>query len=578
MTARTIALAVAVSLLAWACTDSYLFDQRRDVDVPADRAVAVEGEVCTPGTNDTVRPIKILLALDASQSMSRTDPAGKRAQAVLELFNSLPNDPEIYVAVMLFAGSTTAYLSLTQQPEFDRLTAYTSVDRERLAGTLKAFSESLAEQPNRDSTDFVKPLAEIRELINQDIARSQANAAQDGTEANTEYSVIFLSDGHPTDPGQRAQINPPLDADTGGGPVEAIRELRNYTGDVRFNTVLVFNLDSEQQLNCNVTSDGGCQLLVVEQDAEFLRKMAERGGGEFRDFRNDEPINFLAFRYGTTRRTFLLKELVITNVSAPAGSPEGVGDTDGDGLIDDREFELGTDPWVRDSDDDGFSDGVEVHFRDLGGNFTPEWAPDGGSVDRGCPPHLRGVDSDCDGLTDCDEQLIGTNAQLTDSDYDGVPDSTEWQLGTQPASRDLEQDSDSDGVDALKEVRLHTDPNVADISSLTTRGYRYEVRATGPVDSEGRQCFAYRIDNVLLAPTLADTRDGGTGRGAGYNELYLSAAFVPADDPGARTIVRAFRHRETRYPVGGIKVPVDGVVRITDEQLIDRCQPAAISP
>ena len=107
--------------MAWACTDTYLYDERREVDVPADRAIALEGEVCTPSTHDTVRPIKILLALDASQSMSTTDPNGRRADAVRELFESLPNDPEIHVAVMMFAGSTTAFLTRTQRPEFDRL-------------------------------------------------------------------------------------------------------------------------------------------------------------------------------------------------------------------------------------------------------------------------------------------------------------------------------------------------------------------------------------------------------------------------------------------------------------------------
>ena len=35
MITRTIAVAVAASMLAWACTDTYLYDQRRDVDVPA---------------------------------------------------------------------------------------------------------------------------------------------------------------------------------------------------------------------------------------------------------------------------------------------------------------------------------------------------------------------------------------------------------------------------------------------------------------------------------------------------------------------------------------------------------------
>ena len=45
--------------------------------------------------------------------------------------------------------------------------------------------------------------------------------------------------------------------------------------------------------------------------------MAELGGGDFRDFRNNEPINFLNFSFGQVRRTFILKELVASNFSAP---------------------------------------------------------------------------------------------------------------------------------------------------------------------------------------------------------------------------------------------------------------------
>src|SRR5205823_352873 len=51
------------------CSDSYLFDERRTVEVPADRTVALEGQFCTVGTNEVTRPIKIYVAMDASQSM-----------------------------------------------------------------------------------------------------------------------------------------------------------------------------------------------------------------------------------------------------------------------------------------------------------------------------------------------------------------------------------------------------------------------------------------------------------------------------------------------------------------------------
>ena len=50
-----------------ACTNTYLYDERRDDQVPRDRTLTLEGSFCTPSPNQVVRPIKIILAMDASQ-------------------------------------------------------------------------------------------------------------------------------------------------------------------------------------------------------------------------------------------------------------------------------------------------------------------------------------------------------------------------------------------------------------------------------------------------------------------------------------------------------------------------------
>ena len=107
---KVAAVTVALAALV-ACTNAYLYDERRDDELPVDRAVALEGRFCTVGTNEVLRPIKILVAMDASQSMKVTDPDGTRATALIELIENLPNEPEVYLSVMLFAGSTTAFLT-----------------------------------------------------------------------------------------------------------------------------------------------------------------------------------------------------------------------------------------------------------------------------------------------------------------------------------------------------------------------------------------------------------------------------------------------------------------------------------
>ncbi|WP_224370350.1 VWA domain-containing protein [Hyalangium versicolor] len=579
---------MTVAIVA-ACSDAYLYDERRDEQVPVDRAVAFQGSFCTVGTNEVIRPIKIVVAMDASQSMVVTDPDGTRATALIELIENLPTDPEVFIAVVLFAGSTTAFLTkdANGMDGFAQVATLTEVQKQTLTRQLLNFRNP-DNSPNRDSTDFVKPLADIYSLINGDIAKSRAAPGGAEAVAQARYNLIFLSDGHPT--------NNQDDELLQGDAVVRIRQLRDLVEDVRVNTVHVFNPAQPVSSVCDLSGDGGCPLLLINQDADRLEKMSQLGGGNFRDFRNNEPINFLDFSFGQVRRAFVVKEMIASNFTAPPGSPEDAADTDGDGLTDAQELSgvypninevIPTNPNMVDTDGDGFSDGVEVRFRTQGVDFNPiGYAdPDGGGLDPGCPPALRGVDSDCDGLLDCDEQFIGTNANLVDSDRDGVPDGVEWRGGTQGSSNDLEQDPDNDGLSSRAELRLHTNPVDVDISHLSVDGYRYSMEAIGPPDEKGSQCYDFRVDNVLLAPSILEYADAGVDggvpmledgglpvtRGAGYNDLWLSVSMIPADDPTARTITRFYRYQGARYPIGGIKSPVDGLIRVNPEDFLTTC-------
>jgi hypothetical protein len=594
MTSRTAALwapaALAIAAVA-ACSDAFLYDDRRTDVLPADRAVTIQGELCTPGSNEVVRPIKILIAMDASQSMRVTDPNGTRATAVVQLLDSLPQDPEVYVAVMLFAGSTTVFLTRQNNdagnfgslPEFVPVTQMTPTDRQVLRSQILNF---LSGGPNRDSTDFVKALADIYATISNDIAYARSDPTRSQYAARARYSVIFLSDGHPT----LFQDDQLIQGDSNA--CTRIRQLSDLCEDVRLNTVHVFNPTQPLSTVCDLSGDAGtgCPMLIVNQDAERLETMAQLGGGEFRDFRNGEPINFLAFKFGQVRRAFEVKEIAVTNFSAPPGSAITDADSDGDRLLDADERTVGTDPLLKDTDGDGFSDGVEVYFAGRGAQFNPlSYVVNDAGGDPGCPPALRGVDKDCDGLTDCDESILGANADLMDSDDDGVPDPVEWQHHTSAAAQDLEEDPDNDFLTNRQEVKMHTDPKTLDTSQLSVNGYRYFLRATGPADSQGRQCFQLRVENILLANTLSDRPDGGVtggidggltlpdggmldgGRGPGFNHIQLSVAFTPMDDPTARTLVRRTHFHAARFPVGGIKSPPDGILPVTPDMLTDYC-------
>jgi len=157
------------------CTNAFLFDERRDDQLSVDRTMSLAGEFCTPKSDEVTRPVKIVIAMDASQSMRVTDPDGTRAQAAVDLIDSLPLDSEISFAVMVFAGSTPQMLTISGLDEFEKLESYTPAQKLRLRSRILSY-RSTGTDPNRDSTDFVKPLAQIYSLINRDIANTRIMA------------------------------------------------------------------------------------------------------------------------------------------------------------------------------------------------------------------------------------------------------------------------------------------------------------------------------------------------------------------------------------------------------------------
>lgn len=180
-------------------------------------------------------------------------------------------------------------------------------------------------------------------------------------------------------------------------------------------------------------------------------------------------------------------------------------DTDGDGLADAREAELGTDPSRRDTDRDGLSDGDEVN--------------------RYRTDPLR-ADTDGDGLFDGDEVrgIAGhaTNPLLTDTDADGLSDAAEIrQHHTNPNWADTDGDGLSDGTEVLD---VHSDPNDARDIGRPIWGLEGDGDADGVNDAYEAQVGLNRFD--------ADTDDDGVSDGAELDEYHTDPLLRDTDGDG----------------------------------------------
>lgn len=555
--------ALPLLALLCACTDSHLFEPIPHNVPELDRSVQIKGHFCTDPADAVLRPIKIVVAMDTSLSMNISDPNNSRGYAIAgpgQLIDSFdPNDPEIYLGVMLFADDS-AWLTAPPaggDPHLVQMNSITPADRQSLITNIECFASNTTfcsgsgTNPNRSTTDFAKALNEIRSVISTDISNDAIRAQQLGKPIRSKYIVIFLSDGHPVDPDEQIDL-----------AVQGIRDLKALTGDVTFNTVHVLDTPPDAT-TCDVTFDGGCPQQIIQSDIARLKRMAEEGGGVFRDFENGEDVNFLSFRVGATRRRYVLDQIVAYNLAARPGSNLEDADTDGDGLPDRLEEQIGTDPLNPDTDGDGYSDGIEYRDKLLSGapgqaGVSPDpligQYPDGGGNHK-CNDDSFGLDSDQDGLSDCDEALIGSAPTLVDTDSDGIPDIIEYLSGTEVGTRDTLADPDADLLLNQQEVRMHTNPLAPDVGDLANRAYRYKIDELPRTTTDGSTCYDFEVDNILLVPTL------DLGGGPGLNPILLSISVKPQDDPEGEPITH-IAHLAAGYPLYGIKEPPDGVLPV----------------
>ncbi|MBW1811463.1 MAG: hypothetical protein JRJ87_24960 [Deltaproteobacteria bacterium] len=243
-------------------------------------------------------------------------------------------------------------------------------------------------------------------------------------------------------------------------------------------------------------------------------------------------LNFFYLDFPVESVPLVPRTFLITNRNTKVLDGRVVADSDGDGLSDQEERKLMTDPARPDSDGDEISDLLEFRMKSSG---LDPLQPDRPSV---CGTDSPFPDSDADGLNDCEEILAGTDRLLQDTDRDGYPDGVELRAGTSPLERDSEGDLDHDGIANGIELEVHLDPRAVDSNLEPNLAYIYEtfqddarpIHEIGqPVLTTGVQVTALSNRSIAGAGTLY-YYPAGTLTSQGVVRTHPSLAWRDAAD------------------------------------------------
>jgi hypothetical protein len=185
-----------------------------------------------------------------------------------------------------------------------------------------------------------------------------------------------------------------------------------------------------------------------------------------------------------------------------------------------------------DIDGDGLSNGEEEKLgtnpydADTDGDLLTDWHE---STNLRSDPRM--LDTDGDGLTDYEEAVkYHTRADTVDMDADGLTDAEEIQRFNTNAQN---SDSDSDGLDDGRELRIGTNPNRVDTDGDGLGdGDEVGTHGTDPLlpDSDGDGIPDY--DELFVGRTAAAASDGDKDGLTDFEELHIERTdpFNPDSD------------------------------------------------
>ena len=335
------------------------------------------------------------------------------------------------------------------------------------------------------------------------------------------YKVIYLSDGLVTPIGQNIQdvlsINDDCDGQELPGYCSSlVSSMKRAWGEPSLNSMAA--LDLKLSLIQSLPKFYGSSLVeldliqlqperVAQADPDntgvfsTLAEMAEDRHSHIGlwELSSSEPPFDLAAPESETK-LFKMTNLFILNPNVRLDQNGQVRvDTDGDGLFDSEEISLQLDP--HQSRTNGYClDSLMARQ-----SFAPRCRSF--AYGSACDPQL---DSDGDGLNQCEEIILGTDPFDFDTDGDSIPDFFEWMYGFNPLRSDRDLDTSGDGVPNLVNFAAGLGPKhyYGEVQADQRGSYAIDFMDIETIEDEelGQvmvELFHVQLKNILAAPMPA---------------------------------------------------------------------------